>query len=113
MTTAIPTTAWQRLKHFPDGHTYFRIKDHPSVVYLADQSGPTPDKTSDGVMYVDVQRGMLATWDRVSLAVIDRRGLPGKCTPIGFDKAPWLAHFMKLPIKALNGEFSVALTSED
>jgi hypothetical protein len=45
---------WKLLFKAPGGHRYFEAED--GRVAVADDSGATPDKTEDGVLYLDKSR---------------------------------------------------------
>ena len=36
------------------GHRYFAHRDHEGAIAVADRSGPTPDRTDDGPLWLDV-----------------------------------------------------------
>ncbi len=105
-----PKREWKIVKSFPDGHTYFTTHTDPEKRFVADQSGRNPDETEDGPMFIDKDRGLEASWRHVSLAVIKASDQGRYTTPVGFDEALWLAHYLGVPIKALRGEFTVTLT---
>ena len=51
---------WRLIKRFKGGHKYFVKDENPVLVwteidkiYIADQSGSTPDKTDDGELWID------------------------------------------------------------
>jgi hypothetical protein len=110
---------WRLIRSFPDGHSYFKLlaefSEQPKDdrIYVADQSGTSPDRTEDGRMWVDMARGLTSTWKHVSLAVVTPRSKREMHTTIGFDEALWLSQYLRIPIKALNGEFTVVLTKSD
>ncbi|MFA6132607.1 MAG: hypothetical protein WC869_01170 [Phycisphaerae bacterium] len=105
--------AWKTLKRFPDGHTYFVLKDAKDLtkVYIADHSGATPDETSDGPLYID-KRGIIANWKFAHLQVLSESGRKST-TAIGFDEALWLAARLSLSIEApgMAASYSVTLQS--
>ena len=46
---------WTLYKWLPSGHRMFRTPDDPRLA-IADRSGPTPDTTEDGVLWLDPTR---------------------------------------------------------
>lgn len=46
---------WKKLFSIRGGHKYFR-DEVTKMIALADNSGPTPDQTDDGVLWLDFQR---------------------------------------------------------
>lgn len=52
---------WWLSKHLPDGHRLFESVDtsHGLVWSLADDSGPTPPETDDGVLLLDRGRPLM------------------------------------------------------
>lgn len=66
---------WEKL--FKNGHAYFMRVDGDGKderIYVADESGPTPDQTDDGILYIDTTRNIVAKNDFISLPLIDKNG---------------------------------------
>ena len=53
--------------HLPDGHRIFSKEDHQGLL-IADESGPTPDQTEDGELYLDMAKNL-----SIEQATIDGR----------------------------------------
>jgi hypothetical protein len=68
---------WVKLARLKSGHTIFRgiaeVNDRVDVagdVAIADRSGPVPDQTDDGILWLDPSRPMLISPTGVRLPVI-------------------------------------------
>lgn len=48
------------LFHAPGGHTYWQ-DTKANMIALSDRSGPTPDKTDDGTLWLDTERLIIAS----------------------------------------------------
>jgi hypothetical protein len=61
----IPRGAWQRRRTLPDGHRIFIGDDssHGLMWAIADDSGPTPPETDDGILLLDFGRPLSVTYD--------------------------------------------------
>jgi len=51
----MPRYQWKKLFSVRGGHKYFR-DELTKMIALADDSGSTPDRTEDGVLWLDYQR---------------------------------------------------------
>ncbi len=71
----------------PAGHGYFR--DARGRLAIADCSGYQPQDTDDGVLYVDVLRGITIGSRGLALALL---GSKGTGTPISVQEAKWLVY---------------------
>jgi hypothetical protein len=50
---------WTKILDTPRGLRYFRATSAPSRVAVADRSGPTPEWTADGCIWLDTRRPMV------------------------------------------------------
>src|SRR3954470_1919670 len=52
------TPVWTHTNPLPDGHVLFFTdsKKYPDLIAIADESGETPEQTSDGVLWLDFER---------------------------------------------------------
>jgi hypothetical protein len=80
---------WTKLFSVPGGHRYFR-DEITKMIALADNSGSTPDRTEDGVLWLDFQRCVSivtdvnhTTWISIPVLHESRHGGPvtKSCTP--------------------------------
>ena len=51
----MPKYQWTKLFSIRGGHKYFR-DEITKMIAIADDSGPTPDRTDDGVLWLDYKR---------------------------------------------------------
>jgi len=99
---------WTRIKHFPDGLSYFKCAEFPARVYVGDASGNTPDACDDGALYLTGE--LSADWKNVSAAVVNERG-NASTTLLGFDEALWVSYYTGARINTKYGAY-LALTPE-
>ena len=83
---------WTKIKSFKGGHRFFR-EAGDSRVAIADDSGPTPDTTDDGILYLigTGARGKFPT--RFFLRVVDEEGEVAT-SPIDYREFVWAQEFM-------------------
>ena len=97
-TDSKPKLTYELIKEFKSGHKYFRSSDvNDDSIYVADGSGATPDKTTDGVMWIDRSRHMEVGVRAASLPVQMSDGRRYG-TPIDVIELFWLSDFLRLPV---------------
>jgi hypothetical protein len=83
---------WTLVKSFPGSHKYFRDNRNNRLA-IADYSGETPDKTDDGILYVDTKSPIIVSWhrggDTYSIPLIEPDGSK-TVTPSDPDAVQWL-----------------------
>jgi hypothetical protein len=110
---------WTKLFSIRGGHKYFRDEITKKIA-LADNSGSTPDRTDDGVLWLDTSRCVCIATDSthrtwISIPVLKEHAETGwmdkSCTPASTKEAiEVVAQFgMKL---ALQGERFVMIRAE-
>lgn len=106
---------WTKLFRTKGGHKYFR-DEITGRIAVADDSGSTPDRTEDGVLWLDQSRCVTIATDRdhnnwITVPVFREDGTTRSCTPASAQEAVEVcARFgMKL---ALNGERFVMVRTE-
>lgn len=50
------TDRWKLLLEVPNEHRFFSSSFHPGEIVIADDSGETPDKTDDGILFLDIKK---------------------------------------------------------
>lgn len=97
----------EKIKKFEGGHTFFRIPGDYRL-YIADDSGPVPSETDDGVLFIDPSRPIEcyeireAPGNSWSLPVLDEKGEKSS-TIGGLYEALWVADLLRMRI-GLPGE---------
>lgn len=79
---------WSLLKGFPDGHRYFTCTERPRIA-VCDQSGPIPDLTDDGVLWLDRSRSLRWRGGSLWVPVVDEHGGRYRTSAWG-EEAAWL-----------------------
>jgi hypothetical protein len=65
---------WEKLLDLPGSHRYFRDL-RTNRIGVADRSGPTPDQTDDGVLWLDASRAIVVGNNlRASIPLLDESG---------------------------------------
>lgn len=69
---------WTRLFYVAGGHTYFKEPTF-DMIAIADDSGPTPDTTSDGVCWLDTTRPVVASGTGFYIPIICKQNRSTTC----------------------------------
>ena len=65
------TLTWNTPIRLPDGHRLFYQQDR---IAIADNSGRTPDQTSDGVMWLDRSRPLIVSGHNCFIPIVSEEG---------------------------------------
>jgi hypothetical protein len=100
-----PTYLWDKIAAFRDGHKYFEDK-LTGRVSIADQSGSTPEDTDDGVLWLDLEKGIVAPSDECKFWQISLKHVNGKSasTVVSVNEALWLAARYGVAVMVSSGE---------
>jgi hypothetical protein len=80
------------------GHRFFTDSEAPGKLAIADMSGPTPDKTEDGILYVDMDRRILITvGDSILVPLISETGKRSQ-TPVSIRELRVLENFWNMKV---------------
>lgn len=75
----MPQYKWIKLFKVPRGHKFFRDAI-TGMVALADDSGSTPDRTEDGVLWLDYQRCVTISDHGISIPLLQESRSGGPVT---------------------------------
>jgi hypothetical protein len=101
----MPTaTKWKLIHKCPRGHKYFTKGEDDTTLYIADDSGSTPDVTDDGPLRVDPSKKIRAIKDHFLVPVmVERRNEEGS-TGAYPSEALWLAARLNMLIATEDGK---------
>jgi hypothetical protein len=107
---------WEKITEIPGGHKFFRLREceykAPELcpVAIADDSGRTPDKTDDGIIWMDFTRAISCDKDgRFSIPVRDMEHNK-MSTPASFAEVVFVSDYFKMPIKNAGKMYAVVPT---
>lgn len=69
---------WKHLFHASGGHSYFKEPTF-GMIAVADDSGPTPDTTEDGVCWLDTTRPVVASGTGFYIPIINKKNRTTTC----------------------------------